>query len=81
MVYVHSRNIRNLCLKIRKLHVNGIRPRLRTRAHIIQHVSVQDFRPWLWHAESHRRAMKIVAEYEIRKSEVEVLGEEKQPRH
>ena len=39
----HLRNIRNLCLKIHKLHVNGIRPGFRTRARIIQHISVQDF--------------------------------------
>ena len=80
-MYAHSRNIRNLRLKIRKLHVNGIRPRLRTRARIIQRVSVQDFRPWLWHGRKPRGAMKIFSKYEIRESEVEVLGEEKQPWH
>ena len=32
-------------------------------------------------AESHGGAMKIVAEYEIRESEVEVVEEEKQPWH
>ena len=43
MVFAHSRNICNLCLKIRKLHVNGIRSRLRTCARIIERVSVQNF--------------------------------------
>ena len=71
----------NLCLKIRKLHVNGIRSRLRTRARIIERVSVQDFDLGPGTAESHRGAMKIVAEYEIRESEVEVVEEEKQPWH
>ena len=63
--------------------MNGIRSRLRTRARIIERVSVQDFaaRPWLWHGRKPRGAMKIVAEYEIRESEVEVVEEEKQPRH
>ena len=32
-------------------------------------------------AESHGGAMKLVAEYEIRESEVEVMEEEKQPWH
>ena len=32
-------------------------------------------------AESHGEAIKIVAEYEIRESEVEVVDEEKQPWH
>ena len=80
-LYAHSRNIRNLCLKIRKLHVNGIRSRLRTRVRIIQRVSVQDFRPSLWHGRKPGGAMKIVAEYEIRESEVEVVEKEKQPWH
>ena len=79
--YAYSRNIRNLCLKIRKLHVNGIRAAVCTRARIIQGVSVQDFRPWLWHGRKPLGAMKIVAEYEIRESEVEVVEEEKQPWH
>ena len=79
--YAHSHNIRNLCLKIRKLHVNGLRLRLRTRARIIERVSVQDFDLGSGTAESHGGAMEIVAEYEIRESEVEVVEEEKQPWH
>ena len=71
--------VSNLCLKIRKLHVNGIWSRLRTCARIIERVSVQDFNLGSGMAESHGAAMKIVAEYEIRESEVEVVGEEKQP--
>ena len=61
--------------------MNGIRSRLRTRAHIIERVSVQDFDLSSGTAESHGGAMKIVAEYEIRESEVEVVEEEKQPWH
>ena len=75
-VYALSRNIHNLCLKIRKLHVNGIRSRLRTHARIIERVSVQDFDLSSGTAESHGAAMKIVTEYEV-----EVVEEEKQPWH
>ena len=73
-VYAHSRNIRNLCLKIRKLHVNGrrIRPRLR-HAHVLP-CKTPDLA-------SHGGAMKIVAECEIRESEGEVVEEEKQSWH
>ena len=53
----------------------------RTRVRIIERVSVQDFDLGSGTAESHGRAMKIVAEYKIRKSEVEVVVEEKQPWH
>ena len=61
--------------------MNGIRSRLRTRARIIERVSVQDFDLGSGTVESHGGAMKIVAEYEIRESEVEVVEEEKQPWH
>ena len=61
--------------------MNGIRSRLRIRARIIERVSVQDFDLGSGTAENHGGAMKIVAEYEIRESEVEVVEEEKQPRH
>ena len=59
--------------------MNGIRSRLRTRARIVERVSVQDFDLGSGTAESHGGAMKIVSEYEIRESEVEVAEEEKQP--
>ena len=59
--------------------MNGIRSRLRTRARIIECVSVQDFDLASGTAESHGGAMKIVAKYQIRESEVEVVEEEKQP--
>ena len=59
--------------------MNGLRSRLRTRACIIERVSVQDFDLGSCMAESHGKAMKIVAEYEIRESEVEVVEEDKQP--
>ena len=52
-----------------------------TRTRVIERVSVQDFDLGSGTAESHGRAMKIVAEYEIRESEVEVVEEEKQPWH
>ena len=61
--------------------MNGVRSRLCTCACIIERVSVQDFDLGSGTAESHRGAMKIVAEYEIRESEVEVVEEEKQPWH
>ena len=61
--------------------MNGIRLRLCTRTRIIECVSVQDFDLGSGTAESHREEMKIVAEYEIRESEVEVVEEEKQPWH
>ena len=61
--------------------MNGIRSRLRTRARIIERVSVQDFDLGSGTAESHEGAMKIVAEYEIHESEVEIVEEEKQPWH
>ena len=61
--------------------MNGIQSRLRTRPRIIERVSVQDFDPGFGTAESHGGAIKIVAEYEIRESEVEVVEEEKQPWH
>ena len=61
--------------------MNGIRSRLRTRASIVERVGVQDFDLGSGTAESHGGAMKIVAEYEIRESEVEVVEEEKQPWH
>ena len=61
--------------------MNGIRSRLRTRARMFERVSVQDFDLGSGTAVSHRGAMKIVAEYEIRESEVEVVEEEKQPWH
>ena len=61
--------------------MNGIRSRLRTRASIIERVSVQHFDLSSGTAESHGGAMKIVTEYEIRESEVEVVEEEKQPWH
>ena len=57
--------------------MNGIRSRLRTR----ERVSVQDFDLGSGSAESYGGAMKIVTEYEIRESEVEVVEEEKQPWH
>ena len=47
----------------------------------IKYVSVQDFDLGSGTAESHGGAMEIVAEYEIRESEVEVVEEEKQPWH
>ena len=59
--------------------MNGIRSRLGTRARIIERVIVQDFYLGSGTAESHGRAMKIVSEYEVRESEVEVVEEEKQP--
>ena len=59
--------------------MNRIRSQLCTSACIIERVSVQDFDLGSGAAESHGGAMKIVAEYEIRKSEVEVVEEEKQP--
>ena len=62
--------------------MNGIRSRLRTRARIIQRALVgqtSDLGSGM--AESHGGAMKIVAEYEVRESEVEVVEEEKQPWH
>ena len=61
--------------------MNGIRSRLRTRARIIERVSVQDFDLGSGAAESHGGAIKIVAEYEISESEMEVAEEEKQPWH
>ena len=61
--------------------MNGIRSQLRTSARIIECVSVQDFDLGSGTAESHGGKMKIVAEYEIRESEVEVVEEEKQPWH
>ena len=42
---------------------------------------MQDFDLGSGTAESHGGAMKIVAEYEILESEVEVVEEEKQPWH
>ena len=61
--------------------MNGIRSQLRTHAHITERVSVQDFDLSSGTAESHGGAIKIVIEYEIRESEVEVVEEEKQPWH
>ena len=61
--------------------MTGIRSRLRTRARIIERVSVQDFDLSSGTAKSYGGAMKIVTEYEIRESEVEVVKEEKQPWH
>ena len=61
--------------------MNGLRSRLRTRARIIERVSVQDFDLGSGMAEGHGGAMEIVAEYEIRESEVEVVEEKKQPWH
>ena len=61
--------------------MNGIRPRLRTRARIIERVSVQDFDLGYGMVESHGGRTKIVAEYEIPESEVDVVDEEKQPLH
>ena len=52
-----------------------------TYTYTIESVSVQDFDLGSGMAESHGRAMKIVAEYKIRESEVEVVEEEKQPWH
>ena len=61
--------------------MNGIRSQLRTRARIIERVSVQDFDLGSGTAESHGGAIKMVAEYEICESEVEVVEEENQPWH
>ena len=45
-------------------------------AHVYERVSVQDFDLGSGSAESHGGAMKIVTEYEICESEVEVVEEE-----